>query len=213
MIHHINQQIALLIRHNFNLVPALLLSAGTHYGLVNYWPQPTQNKLIPSEAASPLKVVLLRQSNTINHLSSKEANSAEGKFESKNIKKNLNKAPSSAQSMQKNITQTDTYTEYLSPNDVEIQALPIVNIDLSMLSGNVDPAHLQQSLPIQLRLYIDEFGKVVRVERIGMVLAQDEGIANALEDSLQKLTFTPAKRASLEVKSYQEVAFDFKENF
>jgi hypothetical protein len=116
----------------------------------------------------------------------------------------------------KNRTETEFPQEsnvhYFAPNEVEMQALPVTNVDLSVLHIQKNPAELQQSLPIQLRLYIDEFGKVAQIERIAMVLPQDEEMANQLEALLKNIEFTPAKRAFADVKSYQEVAFDFKSN-
>ena len=211
MIRTIGQKAALSIRHHLHLVPALALSAGVHYGLVYYWPQPAQKNVVQGELQSPLEIVLVRQPNSFQHLDAKTAIKTQVVNHSENIQENVSTA--SAKTTTERNAKTDTDAAYLSPKDVEMPALPIVNIDLSMLSGDFDSAHLQQSLPIQLRLYIDEFGQVVRVERIGMVLAQDETMANALEESLKNVKFTPAKRAALEVKSYQEVAFDFKKNF
>lgn len=213
MILAFSQKTVLSIRHHLHLVPALALSAGVHYGLVQFWPQPTQKNVAQIEIQSALKIVLVPKPNNFHASDAKTAIKTQVADHPENIQENISTPPASAKTSTENITKTNSEAAYLSPKEVEIQALPIVNIDLSMLPVDVDTARLQQSLPIQLRLYIDEFGQVVRIERIGMVLAQDETMANALEDSLKNVTFTPAKRAALEVKSYQDVAFDFKENF
>lgn len=92
---------------------------------------------------------------------------------------------------------------YLSSKDVDIQALPMNNIDASML-----PAAMQNT-QVKLRLYIDELGKVVRIEPIKSQLYQDQALEAALSDRLTHISFTPAKRNGLDVKSYQEVAYDF----
>jgi hypothetical protein len=113
-------------------------------------------------------------------------------------------------SMPTSAKSSNTYTHYLSPQEVEIQALPIVNVDLSMLTIHKNATELQQSLPVQLRLYIDEFGKVAKIDRIAMVLPQDDEMAKQLETLLKEVQFTPAKREFANVKSYQDVAFDFK---
>lgn len=211
MIHHTLQKVSLFGRHHLHLVPALIFSASLHYGLVHFWPQQPTQKNVES-IQQPLKIVLVRQSNTLNQLDAQTATDQNKTSHRK--KKRGNEAPTYARKNLENTpVKVDHYTEYFSPKDVEIQALPIVNIDLSMLPQQVDVTDLQQQLPIQLRLYIDEFGQVVRVERIAMVLAQDDALASALEDLLKDVKFTPAKRASAEVKSYQDVAFDFKANF
>jgi hypothetical protein len=105
------------------------------------------------------------------------------------------------------------YSDYVSAQEVDMQALPITNIDMSMLPEALHEHPLQQSLPIQLRLYIDEFGRVTHITPISIVLAQDKMLEEALEDLLFEIRFTPAKKNRLDTKSYQDVAFDFKPNY
>ncbi len=63
-------------------------------------------------------------------------------------------------------------------------------------------------LPIKLRLYINAFGHVVRIDSHD-VLEQDLLMAKRLEDLLRQITFLPAKRNGGNVDSYQDVEFSF----
>lgn len=112
-----------------------------------------------------------------------------------------------------NIAPLNHYSDYVSMHDVDIRALPITNIDVSMLPEALHENPLQQSLPIQLRLYIDEFGRVTHIAPISIVLAQDKMLEEALEDLLFEIRFTPAKKNRLDTKSYQDIAFDFKPSY
>jgi hypothetical protein len=93
--------------------------------------------------------------------------------------------------------------DYFGPNDVERKALPLSNIDRSMLAQ-----HLYSGLPIKLRLYINATGHIVKIERIA-VLEQDAIFVDTLEKLLFDLTFLPAKRDGLDVNSYLDIAFSF----
>lgn len=93
--------------------------------------------------------------------------------------------------------------DYFGPNDVERNALPLSNIDRSMLAQ-----HLYSGLPIKLRLYINATGHIVKIERIAL-LEQDALFADALEKLLFDLAFLPAKRDGLDVNSYLDIAFSF----
>ncbi len=95
---------------------------------------------------------------------------------------------------------------YFSTTEVDLTALPINNIDASMLPENM------QNSEIKLRIFIDEFGKVVNIESIKSQLYQNETIESALTKQLYKVRFTPAKRYGSDVKSFQEVAYSFNLN-
>ncbi len=92
---------------------------------------------------------------------------------------------------------------YYSPTNVELIALPTSNLDSSMFSGQ-----FISGLPIKLRLYINAFGRIVKVDYIDL-LEQDLRMANRLEDLLRQITFLPAKRNGASVDSYQDVEFSF----
>jgi len=100
-------------------------------------------------------------------------------------------------------THQDIKDAYYSIKEVDIEALPINNIDASALPASM------QNVQIKLRLFIDEFGHIARIEPIKSQLYQDEMLENALSEQLIKVNFTPARRKGVDVKSYQDVAYDF----
>lgn len=92
-------------------------------------------------------------------------------------------------------------TQYFLINEVDIKALPISNIDISMI------ANIQRTgLPVKLRIYINLFGKVDTIERLSN-LEQDEEFLARLEYLLKKTTFLPAKKDGTSVNSVQDVEF------
>ena len=94
-------------------------------------------------------------------------------------------------------------TDYYPSTEVDRKALPQMNIDQSML-----PTEGSSGLPIKLRLYINAFGKVVKVEPIA-VLDQDTIFVDKLAKLLCEIQFLPAKREGLDVDSYQDLLLSF----
>lgn len=92
---------------------------------------------------------------------------------------------------------------YFSTQDVEMKALPISNLDISMFNGE-----FISGMPVSLRLYINASGKVVKIVRIDH-FEQNAKFVGHLEELLFQLTFLPAKKAGVEVNSYQDIQFGF----
>jgi hypothetical protein len=92
---------------------------------------------------------------------------------------------------------------YYPPNNVELIALPTSNLDSSLFEDQ-----FISGLPIKLRLYINAFGRVVKIDQYD-VLAQDIPMANRLEDLLKQMSFLPAKKDGINVDSYQDIEFSF----
>ena len=89
--------------------------------------------------------------------------------------------------------------KYYSINEVDIKALPVSNIDISMVSD------IERSgLPIKLRIYINVFGKIDKIERLSNAL-QDEEFLNRIEFLLKETAFLPAKKNGLNVDFVQEI--------
>lgn len=196
------KQLILFSRPHVKLGSAVLASALVHYGLIQVNYSSTQN-ISPQKQLSQFSVHLVASKPK---LSATENNIAPQKISTQDNSNTLSESMHS-----KTLASLEANSpRYFSPKEVEIQALPVVNVDLSMLTIQKNVTELQQSLPIQLRLYIDEFGQVAKIERIAIVLPQDAEMATQLEGLLKEMQFTPAKRAFTDVKSYQDVAFDFK---
>lgn len=98
----------------------------------------------------------------------------------------------------------DAYMAFYSNKEVDRKALPQNAIDEFAL--NELP---YSGLPIQLRLFINAAGRLVKIERIG-VLDQDDLFVSTLEQLLYQTTFLPARRDRMDVNSYQEVQFSFE---
>ncbi|MFA6178087.1 MAG: hypothetical protein WC696_00585 [Candidatus Methylopumilus sp.] len=97
----------------------------------------------------------------------------------------------------------DAFDGYYSTTDVEIKALPVSNLDISMFNGQ-----FVSGLSVKMRLYINAFGSVVKIERLES-LEQDRPMAERLEELLYSLTFLPARKDGLPVDSYQDVELSF----
>lgn len=110
---------------------------------------------------------------------------------------------SNLKSTNKASTQINPLGDYLSDHDVEMKALPTKNIDETKLEGV-----FISGLPIKMRLYINNEGRVVKIDKLD-VLAQDRALQAALEKILREMTFFPAKKNGVSVNSYQEIAFNF----
>ena len=93
--------------------------------------------------------------------------------------------------------------DYLSVDEIDRKALP-----QSSLSESDSVGKFSSGLPIKLRLYINLFGRLVKIERI-KVLDQDDFFASQLEQQLYGITFLPARRNGVDVDSYQEIEFSF----
>lgn len=196
------KQLILFSRPHVKLGSAVLASALVHYGLIHVNYSSTQN-ISPQKQLSQFSVRLVASKP---NLSATENNIAPQKISTQDNSNRLSESM-----LSKTLASLEVNSpRYFSPKEVEIQALPVVNVNLSMLTIQKNVTELQQSLPIQLRLYIDEFGQVAKIERIAIVLPQDAEMATQLETLLKEVQFTPAKRAFTDVKSYQDVAFDFK---
>jgi hypothetical protein len=94
--------------------------------------------------------------------------------------------------------------QYYSSKATDRKALPIGNIDIAQLQGEI-----VDNFPLQFRIYIDDKGKVKSIEQLA-VLEQDQALANKLERLLYELTFIPAKKNGIEVNSYQDIEFSFQ---
>jgi hypothetical protein len=93
--------------------------------------------------------------------------------------------------------------DYYSNTEVDRKALPQMNIDQSLLANEAS-----SGLPIKLRLFINAFGRVVKVDPIA-VLDQDALFAEKLASLLYEVRFLPAKREGLDVNSYQDLQLSF----
>lgn len=89
--------------------------------------------------------------------------------------------------------------KYYSNIEIERKALPISNIDQSML-GNT----YISGLPIKLRIYVNAFGNVTKVEQLA-VMEQDQELAKKLEYLLFNTKFLAAKKDGFDVSSYQDM--------
>ena len=94
-------------------------------------------------------------------------------------------------------------TNYYANAEVDRKALSQMNIDQSML-----PTVGSSGLPIKLRIYINAYGRVVKVEPIA-VLDQDITFVEKLAELLYEIRFLPAKREGLDVDSYQDLLLSF----
>jgi hypothetical protein len=100
----------------------------------------------------------------------------------------------------------DANVVFYSNQEVDRKALPQSTID--ELALNAIP---YSGLPIRLRLFINMAGRLVKIERIG-VLAQDDLFVSTLEQLLFKTAFLPARRDRMDVNSYQDVQFSFEQS-
>ena len=112
-------------------------------------------------------------------------------------------APTEAESPENKVIEQDNFASYFASKDVERKALPVANIDSSMLAGEQI-----SGLPISLRLFINAYGKVTKVEQIS-VMEQDQALAARLEELLFQQVFLPAKKDGIDVDSYQDIQFSF----
>lgn len=94
-------------------------------------------------------------------------------------------------------------TKYYATSEVDIKALPVSNIDTSMLELDYNV-----NMPIKLRLFINANGRIDYVERLS-VLVQDESFADKIEDLLKEAAFLPARKENKNVDSFQDVEFSF----
>ncbi|MPS47615.1 MAG: hypothetical protein E2592_01285 [Methylobacillus sp.] len=93
-------------------------------------------------------------------------------------------------------------TVFYSSEEVDRKAVPISNLDISMMNG------WYSGLPIRLRLYIDSDGRVREVVQFSDRPEEKEFIAQ-LTQLLSHMRFIPAKINGHDVNSYQDVEFSF----
>lgn len=94
--------------------------------------------------------------------------------------------------------------QYYSSKHIDRKALPLGNVDVSQLQGEII-----NTFPMQFRVYIDDKGKVKRIEQLA-VLEQDKAMADKLAQLLYDVTFIPAKKNGVEVNSFQDIEFSLK---
>jgi hypothetical protein len=94
---------------------------------------------------------------------------------------------------------------FYSTNEIDRKALPQTSIDQVVL--NAVP---YSGLPIHLRLFINASGRLIKIERIG-VLEQDNLFISELEKQLYQMPFLPARRNGEDVNSYQDAQFSFNQ--
>lgn len=94
--------------------------------------------------------------------------------------------------------------QYYSSKYIDRKALPLGNVDVSQLQGEII-----NTFPMQFRVYIDDKGKVKRIEQLA-VLEQDKAMADKLAQLLYDVTFIPAKKNGVEVNSFQDIEFSLK---
>lgn len=88
---------------------------------------------------------------------------------------------------------------YYSINEVDIKALPISNIDVSMVS-DIE----RTGLPIKLRIYINVSGRIDKIERLSNS-EQDEEFLTRIEFLLKETAFLPAKKNGANVDFVQDI--------
>jgi len=193
------------------LIKAVLISAAIHIAAVFFIPS-----FIPITKLEHVNIdghalqVLLKASEEqpspsvqLDSITTKVLNQENdaGKKVNKNFKPHTDSLQKSIESSQEKTT--TILKGFYSTKEVEMKALPISNLDISMFNGQ-----FISGLPIKMRLYINASGSVVKIERLE-ILEQDAPLANRLEALLYTLTFLPARKDSLAVNSYQDVAFSF----
>lgn len=119
-----------------------------------------------------------------------------------NISKNLNKINDSNLNA-KGAVSSQTEPIFYSIKEIDRKALPQTSVNQEVL--NPIP---YSGLPIQLRLFVNATGHLVKIERIG-VLAQDDFFVSELEQLLYQIPFLPARRHEMDVNSYQDAQFSF----
>jgi hypothetical protein len=188
---------------------AVSISTLLHFAII-WWlsthsrPEPAKYRHMQSSA---LQVNLLSAHIGINKLTTMmpEAESLFAQSMQKNSAEVLASLPqTSAGNVDGNVDGNVPISQYYATKDTDRKALPVGNIDTAMLQGEVI-----DNFPLQFRIYIDEKGKVKRIEQLA-VLEQDRALANKLERLLYELSFIPAKKSGIDVSSYQDVEFSFQ---
>ena len=88
--------------------------------------------------------------------------------------------------------------KYYSISEVDINALPVSNIDISMFADIKITG-----MPIKIRIYISDLGKVDRIEKL-YAEAQDEEFLIRIESLLADTAFLPAKKNGISVDFFQD---------
>jgi len=121
----------------------------------------------------------------------------------KSFQKKTDSSPENAQANSSKKSDIDVFSTFLSTDNLERKALPISNIDISMFKDV-----FVSGFPVQLRLYINASGRVVKIVRRSS-LEQDQQMVSRLESLLYEMTFIPARKDNLDVDSYQDIEFNF----
>ena len=121
----------------------------------------------------------------------------------KSFQKKTDPSPENAQANSSKKSDIDVFSTFLSTDNLERKALPISNIDISMFKDV-----FVSGFPVQLRLYINASGRVVKIVRRSS-LEQDQQMVSRLESLLYEMTFIPARKNNLDVDSYQDIEFNF----
>lgn len=166
------------------------------------------DKKIESPVSKTLTISFTKESDTENETNSNQYIEAIAQItnEVTNVESNVSKAEIDsnfeqiAASMdESNIEPDVSITRYFSINEVDIKALPVSNIDISMLSDIK-----RTGLPIKLRIYINVFGRIDKIERLSNTL-QDEEFLNRMEFLLKETAFLPAKKNGVNVDFVQDI--------
>ena len=166
------------------------------------------DKKIESPVSKTLIVSFTKQSDTDNKTNSNQYTEVITQIinESTNVTSTVSKAEIESNFEQTAPNSVESSTEpdlsrikYYSINEVDIKALPVSNIDISMVSD------IERSgLPIKLRIYINVFGKIDNIERLSNA-PQDEEFLNRIEFLLKETAFLPAKKNGVNVDFVQDI--------
>ena len=166
------------------------------------------DKKIESPVSKTLIVSFTKQSDTDNKTNSNQYTEVITQIinEATNVASTVSKAEIESNFEQTAPNSVESSTEpdlsrikYYSINEVDIKALPVSNIDISMVSD------IERSgLPIKLRIYINVFGKIDNIERLSNAL-QDEEFLNRIEFLLKETAFLPAKKDGVNVDFVQDI--------
>lgn len=171
-----------------------------------FWP-PIDKKIEPL-ASKILIVSFTKESNTESEANSNQYIETITKIinEVTNSKSNVSKAEvesnfeqAALNTVADNIEPDVSAIRYYSVNEVDIKALPISNIDISMVS-DIE----RTGLPIKLRIFVNVFGRIETIERLSNA-QQDEEFLTRLEFLLKETAFLPAKKNGVNVDFVQDI--------
>ena len=116
---------------------------------------------------------------------------------------NVNNLTENSSALVKERADNQASQVFYSINEIDRKALPQTSIDQVAL--NAVP---YSGLPIHLRLFINASGRLIKIERVG-VLEQDNLFVSELEKLLYQIPFLPARRNGKDVNAYQDAQFSF----